>query len=93
DDWGPRFWSVMHSVAFWYDDEPTPAKQKAAYDFYVSLTQLLPCNGCREHYAQLLQTYPVDVAVASRMALLQWTVDIHNLVNESIGKEVLSLER
>lgn len=83
----------MHSVAYWYPTEPTPAHKKAAYDFFTSLKELLPCGGCREHYTELLGRFPLDRAVDNRMKLLKWTVDVHNEVNISIGKSSIPFEK
>jgi len=91
-DWGARYWATIHSVAFWYPTEPTPQQKKAAYDFYTSLVELLPCGGCRDHYAELLQTYPLESAVINRTTLLKWTVDVHNAISASYGKAPMPFE-
>lgn len=86
DDWGPQYWRVMHSVAFWYPTEPTNDQKQSAHSFYSALRQLLPCAACRTHYEHILTLRPLDRAVQNRMALVQWVIDVHNDVNESTGK-------
>eukprot|EP00965_Chrysotila_dentata_P000297 9474-Pleurochrysis_carterae.AAC.1 len=57
-----------------------------AKNFYTSLQSLLPCPGCAVHYTHLLEQFPVDEAVMSRTALMEWTNRIHNEVNRRLQK-------
>ena len=88
--WGNKFWFTMHTVAYFYPENPTPAEQQAAEQFYSSLSLLLPCPACGAHYATLIQLTPPRVG--SRMELLEWTIDIHNEVNARLGKRTITLE-
>lgn len=92
EDWGPQYWRVMHSVAFWYPSEPTNDQKQSAHAFYSALRQLLPCAACRAHYEQILIVRPLDRAVQNRMALVRWVIDVHNDVNESTGKSRLDFD-
>jgi hypothetical protein len=48
---------------------------------------VLPCFWCRLHFSQVLAEYPIpDTEV------FKWSVDVHNLVNERLGKPVVSFE-
>ena len=51
---------------------------------------MLPCRYCRQHYKENLKQLPV--AADSKMDLIWWTIDLHNRVNSSTGKKVLSRE-
>lgn len=84
--WGPFFWHTIHLVALGYPKEPTYAEKRAAKEFYESLTHLIPCPVCKEHYTQHLQQNPITPSLDTRKDLFTWTVNIHNIVNKMLGK-------
>ena len=84
--WGPFFWHTMHLAALGYSARPTNAEKKAAKDFYESLVHMIPCSICKTHYADFLLKYPITPSLDNRTDLFRWTVNIHNAVNESLGK-------
>lgn len=90
DMWGSKFWFVMHTVAFYYPQSPSVDDMRSAQHFFESLKQLLPCKSCRNHYKQLLNSYPLDEIVQDRMALIRWVHFVHNKVNARLGKSLLS---
>jgi hypothetical protein len=90
--WGGKFWFVMHTVAYFYSDTPDPTEMAHAKGFYVSLQSLLPCPGCAAHYSRLLQQYPIEHAIQSRMSLMRWVNTIHNEVNRRLGEPLVSFE-
>lgn len=92
DIWGPIFWYTIHIVALGYPPIPSAEQKTAAKQFYESLQYLIPCPICREHYAQHLKDLPVDSATQSRSDLIHWTWQIHNLVNQSLGKRQITLD-
>lgn len=90
--WGSKFWFTIHTIAYFYSETPTPTEMAHAKNFYTSLQSLLPCPGCAVHYTHLLKQFPVDEAVMSRTALMEWTNRIHNEVNRRLQKPVVTIE-
>ncbi len=84
--WGPFFWHTIHIVAMGYPEKPTYSQKKAAKEFFESLQYLLPCSECRTHYAQHLAVSPITPHLDRRQDLFKWTVELHNTVNQSLGK-------
>jgi hypothetical protein len=82
----------MHIVALGYPKNPTYTDKKCAKEFYESLAFLLPCSICREHYKEYLQTTPISTFLDSRTDLIKWTIQIHNKVNQMLGKPEWTLE-
>jgi len=83
----------MHIVAIGYPSNPTHAQKRAAKEFYESLTQLIPCPMCRDHYAEHLQKNPITPSLDRREDLFNWTITVHNEVNKLLGKpRVLEVE-
>lgn len=86
DVWGPFFWNTIHLAALGYPSAPTYLDKKAAKDFYESLTRLIPCSICREHYTAHMKELPISASVDSRTDLLRWTIKLHNKVNIMLNK-------
>ena len=84
--WGPFFWHTMHIVALGYAKHPTYTDKKCAKEFYESLTFLIPCSVCREHYKEHFASNPITPFLDSKEDLLKWTIDIHNKVNKLLNK-------
>lgn len=82
---GQSTWTMLHSIAAYYpEDSPSPASQRAATTLVDALGQLYPCTYCREHLAETLQTNRPDVR--NRHHFEQWLCALHNDVNERTGK-------
>lgn len=75
---GPSFWGALHLACFGADN---PDKVR---DFIALYPYVLPCPGCRAHFAQVLKDYPVP-ETNDRMELFDWSVMVHNVVNDSLG--------
>ncbi len=88
--WGPFFWHTIHIVALGYPNEPSYAHKRAAKDFFESLAHLIPCPVCREHYATHLEKVPISPHLDRRLDLFRWTVQLHNEVNKTLGKPLVS---
>jgi hypothetical protein len=84
--WGPSGWNFMHAVTFAYPHHPTQNDIAAARSFFHSITALLPCERCREHYARMLEAHPIEPHLTSRDTLARWLVDAHNTVNVRLHK-------
>ena len=82
--WGPHLWFYLHTVSFNFPDNPTHLQKTQHLDFYNSLGNTIPCEKCRNHYSAHLQTQPPRLE--NRDSIIQWTVDLHNRVNKSLGK-------
>jgi hypothetical protein len=76
----------MHIISLGYPKNPTYTDKKCAKEFYESLSFLLPCAICREHYREHIVKNPLTPFLDSRNDLIKWTIDIHNSVNKMLGK-------
>ena len=84
--WGPLFWHTIHIFALGYPQNPSYAHKRSAKEFYESLSFLIPCPVCREHYQTHLQKMPLTPHLDRREDLFKWTVELHNEVNKILGK-------
>jgi hypothetical protein len=82
-------WRALHYIALGYPRSPS-AQDKANYRrFYTSLSDVLPCRSCANNYSRHLEEVKIDPHLDSPLSLFDWTVDMHNVVNKSLGKPVM----
>jgi hypothetical protein len=84
------FWHTIHVVALSYPSNPTYAQKRAAKEFYESMAELIPCPICREHYKEHLKKLPLSPHLDRRDDLFRWTVQLHNEVNQMLGKPIVT---
>ena len=92
--WGKHIWKSIHYIALGYPDIPTEEEKNNYYTFFISLKNVLPCPLCRNHYTDILiNELPItNDVMKNKHNLLKWTIDLHNIVNNKIGKKILSYE-
>lgn len=90
--WGPFFWHTIHITALGYSKNPTYTDKKSAKEFYESLSYLIPCPICKDHYKEYLAKHPLTPFLDSRTDLIKWTIMLHNNVNKLTAKSEWTLE-
>lgn len=90
--WGPIFWANMHIVSLGYPSKPSEEDKAGAAAFYNSLATVIPCPICKTHYSTFLKKTPVESALRSRHELIHWVFDLHNNVNEQLGKPRITFQ-
>lgn len=92
--WGPLLWKAMHIITFNYPEQPTYDDKQQMRQFFWYLALVLPCSACRQHFQQVLKdTNPIENHLESRNDLTRWLVNVHNQVNQRLGKAILSYEQ
>lgn len=89
--WGPHGWGFFHAVTFAYPQNPDTLTKQQYAQFFDSIGNVLPCGICRQHFADMLKKYPIDLT--SRDTLTRWLVDRHNQVNQRLGKPIMSYDQ
>lgn len=83
---GRHTWTFLHTTAAYYPDQPSDQHKKNASALFTSLPSLYPCSFCADELGKEMQRVgPPDVS--SRSALSNWLCNIHNEVNERLGKK------
>ena len=85
--WGPYFWFTLHTITLSYPDKPSYENKRHYNDFFIGIQNVIPCPKCREHYKSHLSNYPISTALDSKEHLVTWLFNMHNIVNESLGKK------
>ena len=88
--WGPKFWYVLHTIAFNYPKNPNNVTKRKYYDTVMNIPLFLPCQEYGNNFSRLLDKFPVSPYLDSRESFIKWTHFIHNKVNEENNKPRLS---
>ncbi|KAI0990308.1 hypothetical protein GJ496_004370 [Pomphorhynchus laevis] len=83
-DIGRATWSLMHTAAAYFPDNPTEDTRRAMKDFINSMIHIYPCEECREDFQKEMTKRPVDVTDRDRLS--NWLCDQHNIVNRKLLK-------
>lgn len=89
DSWGSILWDGLHAILSGYPREPTEEHKKNYRNYIESLGSVLPCEECQEHWQEVLEEKPLmDGDMINRETINRWSMDIHNVVNRKLGKNV-----
>lgn len=70
--------------AAYYPDKPTAARQQNMRSFISTFAQTYPCDSCAWHMRKHIKRQPPNTT--SRGAFSLWMCQMHNSVNERLGK-------
>uniref|UniRef100_A0A6C0CC12 thiol oxidase n=1 Tax=viral metagenome TaxID=1070528 RepID=A0A6C0CC12_9ZZZZ len=91
DIWGRCAWNFIHLVTLDYPMNPTDEDKQYYRNFFTSLLHVLPCEKCRHNLYKNLKKLPLSESVMStRLNLVKWGIDLHNMVNVHTNKPILS---
>lgn len=91
--WGKYLWTSIHYISLGYPENPTQEEQNDYKEYFENLFKILPCYRCSENYKDHLLKIPMTSQVLQNTkSLFKWTVELHNLVNKSLKKRLLSYE-
>lgn len=92
--WGPSLWRGMHYITLGYPDNPSREQKYEMLTFFTVIKNLLPCSTCRNNFAEHLDKRPLtNDIIDSKSKLVNWLIQIHNDVNISLGKPVMTYEQ
>jgi hypothetical protein len=91
--WGPHLWKFMHYFTLSYPEEPTEEDKDNLYNFFNTIQTVLPCEKCRYNFKSHLEKTPLTEEILSNnINVIRWLFDIHNEVNKTTNKPVLSYD-
>lgn len=89
--WGPKYWFVLHSIAYHYPDYPNEVTKRKYYDFIQNVPLFLPNIDMGNNFTLLLDKYPVTPYLDCRDSFIRWVHFIHNKINIAIKKNTITL--
>jgi len=75
---GRSTWKLLHDIVDNVDYE----RNDAFVSLMGSLSEIYPCEECREHIGEYLRSTPADMTH-------EWLCHFHNDVNERLGKKII----
>lgn len=85
--WGESLWRIMYAVACDYPKEADQDDCERIKGFYISLSDVIPCEECRQHYTNYLIENSIDIAGEGRDSLLQWVNILENQIATKLGRQ------
>lgn len=91
--WGPHAWFFLHTISFQYPDNPTQEQKIQHAYFFNSLSTVLPCGVCCQHFKTFIKQYPIKNSLGNKQQLIEWVLNCHNNVNKINNKPQWSLSK
>lgn len=89
---GPCLWRSIHIIALGYPENPSEIDKQTYTNYYRDLWKIIPCLKCSLNYRRHWTELPIYSYLDSRQHLFEWTVLLHNIVNQELGKKQITLE-
>jgi hypothetical protein len=92
DVFGPYLWAAIHFICLGAPTHLSTSQKDAYRTFFHSLPDILPCRSCGKHLYDTLQKLSIEPSLTHKDALFAWSVKLHNIVNEQLGKQQMTEE-
>ena len=89
--WGPRYWFVLHCIAYNYPINPNVVTKRKYYDFIQNIPLFLRDSEMGDKFGVLLDKYPISPYLDSRESFMRWMHFIHNKINKELGKKEITI--
>ncbi|BGP17433.1 hypothetical protein JCM10213_003284 [Rhodosporidiobolus nylandii] len=85
---GRHTWTFLHTTASYFPPQPSAHQKSSMLGLLRALPTLYPCGVCADHLGGYMAQHPPEKAVEQgRESLERWLCEVHNEVNERLGKE------
>lgn len=85
--WGPHGWYFIQACLVHMSDDDDPTNY---VNFLYSLQHVLPCQACRENYADWIRANPIPT---TKNEMIQWITDLQNSIREEKGKPTRTVKQ
>lgn len=92
--WGPYAWFFIESTIIGLPDIVPVELQNELKHFFISISFLLPCETCRNHFSEYIKTTDImSVDFSTKTKVLIWVNNIHNAVRKQNKNKTISLTK
>lgn len=92
-DWARPIWFLIHFIAANLPLNLTQQQKISFKALIVCLRYLLPCEECRGHMSQYINSTEIDPYLDTRNSVFTWTFNFHNAVNKRLNKPLLDIKQ
>lgn len=88
--WGPTQWEALHNITFNYPYNPSDEIKKNYFDYFTSLSNVLPCCTCRKNFKNHVTSGDTKLTyehLKNRDTLTKWLYNFHKTVCKRMGFE------
>lgn len=89
--WGKHYWFFLHTIAYKYSNHPNAVTKRKYYDLISNFPLFIPDEEMGNHFAYLLDKYPVSPYLDNRESFIRWVWFIHNKMNRFLKKDEIGL--
>lgn len=90
--WGNPTWRMEHALLTMLREDTTAADVDSICLLFYAQKHLLPCEECCGHFGAMLEKNPPPTH-SSASVLRDWLVDVHNIVNQRLGRLTITREK
>jgi hypothetical protein len=92
--WSHYVWHTIHFMTLQYENEvhhniARSETYNTIVTFINNLHNLMNCSKCKNKYIDYVKNQPIESATN----LFEWSVALHNHVNESLNREIWDVEK
>jgi hypothetical protein len=88
--WGPPMWYLIHKISYGLPENVSISEQQLLMKYYSLLVYLIPCPYCAHHFQTAMKVKVFSKSIATRQSTVAWFRTLHNEINETNKKRVLS---
>jgi hypothetical protein len=82
--WGKHLWYSMEAIACTLNK----SNQKEIQVFFESLTNVIPCQTCRNHFIHYYYYYPIRHYLTNSLTLLEWLYNLKCQIKKRQNREI-----
>lgn len=92
--WGPHAWFFIESIVIGLPDKISTELQNELKHFFISVSFLLPCETCRNHFSEYVKSTDImNIDFSTKAQVLTWINSIHNNVRKRNKCKTVSIEK
>ena len=86
--WGPSLWHSLHTISFNYPVKPSTEDKQQYFNFFLKLSDILPCKYCRDNYKKNIKSVKLNMnTMKNRDTVSKWLYELHEHMNTMLGKK------
>jgi len=92
--WGPHGWFFIESVVIGLPDKIPLEIQNELKHFFISISFLLPCETCRQHFSEYIKSTDImGVDFSTKIQVLTWINTVHNNIRKKNKSKPINIEK